>query len=262
MLWPHHQRTIDRLVAQFESDPAFPALIVAGSLTKGLGREDSDVDIMLVASDEEYARRAPEHAYQYFTTELCDYPGGYVDGKIVDVAFLRDCAERGNEPVRAAFVGAYLAYCHLPEVAELLPRIPVYPEHERQQKMELFYAQVQAMQWYVGEAEKRHDTYLMQHMVSDLVLFGGRLILAYNKTLYPYHKWFMTALRAAPEKPDDFMALIDDLLAHPSKAAADALCESLYGFTAWPVPPEGWPSRFMQDVEWLWRSGRAPLADW
>jgi hypothetical protein len=33
------------------------------------------------------------------------------------------------------------------------------------------------------------------------------------------------------------------------------------GFTDWPKPQEGWPSRFMTDVEWTWRVGRPALAD-
>lgn len=37
----------------------------------------------------------------YFSTEFCDYPGGYVDGKVHDKAYLRAVAERGNEPTRA-----------------------------------------------------------------------------------------------------------------------------------------------------------------
>ena len=41
---------------------------------------------MLIATDEEYARRAATRALTYYATDLCDYPGGYVDGKIVNVA--------------------------------------------------------------------------------------------------------------------------------------------------------------------------------
>ena len=32
--------------------------------------------------------------------------------------------------------------------------------------------------------------------------------------------------------------------------------------TDWPALPTGWPSRFIEDSEWAWRKGRAPLADW
>jgi hypothetical protein len=172
-------------------------------------------------------------------------------------------ADHGSEPARAAFAHAFVAYSRQPEVSDLVERIPVYPEHERRAKIQSFYAQVQAFQWYVGEAEKRRDPYLMMHVIADLVLFGGRMILAHNRILYPYHKWFMTELARAPEKPADLMDLIDRLLAEPSKAHADAFCECVLGFTDWDKPSENWPVRFMQDSEWNWRYGRRPpLADW
>ena len=183
-------------------------------------------------ANEEYARRQLEHALTYYATDLCDYPGGYVDGKIVNVAFLEEVADRGSEPARAAFEKVIVAYSHLPQLDDLLRRITAYPEARHAEKIRSFYAQLLAMQWYVGEAEKRNNRYLMMHVVSDLVLFGGRLILAHNRMLYPYHKWFLRALQDAPQKPDDLMALIDQLLNEPNKANGDRFCEAILNFTA------------------------------
>jgi hypothetical protein len=214
-----------------------------------------------VATDAEYARRAAAHDYAIYAPDMCDYEGGYADGKVIDLAFLRDVAAQGSEPARAAFVGAILAYARLPELGDLLAEIVTYPEAAHSAKIQSFFAQVQAWQWYVGEAEKRDNRYLLLHTTAQLVLFGGRMILAHNRVLYPYHKWFMTAVERAPEKPDQCMALIDRLLHEPSKAHADAFCEALFAFTAWDQPPEGWPARFMQDTEWAWRTGHVPLPD-
>lgn len=259
---PHHQQTIDRLTAHFESDPAFLALIIGGSIVKGLARPDSDVDFMLVAAPDEYARRVQENAFQYFSLDFTDYEGGYVDGKVIDIAFLRDAAERGSEPTRSAFANAIIPFSRNPEIDALIARIPVYPEDTHHEKIKSFYAQVQAHQWFVGEAEKRGDAYLMTHATAQLVLFGGRMILAHNRILYPYHKWFMTFLRRAPDQPADLMERIDALLTTPSKATADAFCECVLNFTAWDIPTEGWPVRFMHETEWTWRSGTAAIGDW
>jgi hypothetical protein len=259
----HHQQTIDRLSAHFQADPAALALIIGGSVAKGLCRPDSDVDFMLVVSDEDFARRAQDNAYHFFSRDFTDYDGGYVDGKIIDRAFMREAADHGSEPARAAFVSAFITFSRDPEIAELLAHLPVYPEAEHSAKIQSFHAQMQALQWFVGEAEKRNNPYLMLHAVSDLVLFGGRMILAYNRILYPYHKWFITELRRAPHKPADLIERIDTLLAAPSKAHADAFCDSVLNFTDWEVGSEIWPVRFMRDSEWNWRYGsRPPLADW
>ena len=260
---PHHQLAIDRLTAHFQADMAFLALIIGGSIVKGLARPDSDVDFMLVATPAEYARRVQENAFQYFSLDFTSYQGGYADGKVIDMAFLRDAADHGSEPARSAFDRAIVAFTRDPEIIDLVARIPAYPEYNYSMKIKAFYAQVQAFQWFVGEAEKRGDAYLMTHAVAQLVLFGGRMILAHNRILYPYHKWFMTMLNRAPNKPANVMMLIDDLLAHPSKVRADAFCECVLSFTEWDIPTEGWPVRFMHDSEWTWRnSSHPPLADW
>jgi predicted nucleotidyltransferase len=258
----HHRKVVDRLVKTFENDPNYAALIVGGSIVRGWEREDSDVDIMLVASDEAFERFKVTKAYHYFNRDLCDYEGGYVDGKIVNVQFLEEVASHGIEPARSAFVNGIVAYSHIPGLEELVLRCATYPESERKDKIHAFYAQVQAMQWYVGEAVKRSDPYLMAHMLSDLVLFGGRLILAHNRILFPYHKWFLTALRSAPEKPEGLVEMIEDLLAQPSPAGIEAFCTTILNFTDWEVPAESWPVRFMEDAEWGWRTGRFSLDDW
>jgi hypothetical protein len=41
-----------------------------------------------------------------------------------------------------------------------------------------------------------------------MVLDSARLLLAYNRMLYPYHKWLMRAVQNAPEKPADFLTLV------------------------------------------------------
>jgi len=260
-MWEHHRQTVNRLIERFSEDSRFPALIIGGSLVKGYGRPDSDVDIVFVATDTEYASRLPKNQLHYYSTEECDYPGGYVDGKIVDLQFLREAAERGSEPARSAFTGAFLAYCHDPEVDILLKRIPVYPEDGHLEKVRSFIAQLLAWQWYAGEAEKLANTYLMHHAVSEILLYGGRLILAHNRILYPFHKWFIADLRKAPQKPDNLISLMDTLLNQPSKAAVDRFCESVLAFRSWEMPPEGWPARFMKDTEWTWRDGQVALPD-
>ena len=261
-MFAHHQRTIDRLAERFAPDQRFMALLIAGSIAHGWAREDSDVDILLLATDEEYARREPANDLTYFTTELCDYPGGYVDGKIISRAFLEEVADRGSEPARSAFRGVTIVWTRDPELAALLRRIPVYPDDEiRGERIRSFHAQLLVLQWYAGEVEKRGDAYLMAHVAADLVLFGGRMILAHNRILYPYHKWLTRALRGAPEKPACLFERIDDLLAHPRRETVDAFCKCVLEFTDWEVDPKTWPARFMHDTEWAWRRGQAAIGD-
>ncbi|HEX7733778.1 MAG TPA: hypothetical protein VF458_02910 [Ktedonobacteraceae bacterium] len=258
----HHLRVIERLKEKFQDDPRYLALIVDGSLVKGRGQVNSDVDIQLVASAEEYARCVEKGEFWYYDAEICDYPGGYVDGKIIDVQFLRDAAHHGSEPARAAFVGAFLAFSHLPELDNLLKQIPVYQDSEREAKMQAFYGQVQMLNWYVKDAEKRDQLYLRAHATSEMVFYAARLVLAYNHILYPYHKWLMYEVERAPEKPENFLSLAETLLKDGSAANADALWQCIDQYRDWGLTWSQALVLFMKESEWNWREGRAPLADW
>lgn len=260
-LWPHHQRTVERLRQRFGSDSRFDALLIGGSLVKGYGREDSDVDVVFVATPGEYREREQGGDFSYYAEEDCDYPGGYVDGKVVDLNFLLDVAERGSEPARAAFVGAFAAFSHLPQLPELLARITAYPEHERTEKMRAFYSQLLIMNWYIGEAEKRSDLYLLRHVSTELALYAGRLFLAHNRILYPYHKWFMRRLGEAPDKPDNLLAAIQEVLATPSRQTAQALLDCVNSFQDWDISFGEATRYFLQNREWNWRELQTPLED-
>ncbi|MFL5592333.1 MAG: nucleotidyltransferase domain-containing protein, partial [Ktedonobacteraceae bacterium] len=166
----HHRRVIQRLVEQFKDNLRFPALIIGGSVAKGRARKDSDIDILLVANKEEYARREATQDFWYLDREKCYYPVVYVEGKIINMQFLVDAAKRGSEPARAAFSGAFVGYSRIPELEGLLQRIPVYQEQEHREKIEAFYSQVLLLNWLVAEAGKRKDSYLLTHAVSNLVL--------------------------------------------------------------------------------------------
>ena len=261
-MYEHHRRAIARVQALFEAQPEYLALLIGGSLVRGWGRVDSDVDIILVVTEDEYAYRAARNDLLYLNHDLCDYEGGYVDGKIVDLKYLREVAARGNEPTRSAFVKANVAFSRLPELEALLQQITLYPEVEREARMQAFVSEVTMMRWFVGEAAKRDDAYLMTRAVADLVLFGSRAILAYNRLLYPYHKWLMQVLREAPEKPDDLLALTDRLLAEPNPDHAAAYVECLQNFRDWGVEFPQAVANFTRDREWHWRRGEAPVHDW
>jgi predicted nucleotidyltransferase len=257
----NHRRALDRLVAELEEDPRFVAALLAGSIARGTERPDSDIDLILIASDEEHALRLPTRDFGYLNREVCDYPGGYAEGKVVPLSYLEEVAERGAEPARAAFVGASILCSRVPGLDAVLERARAYPEAERSAKLRSFWAQVVIQYWYIGEAERLDERYLLLRAVSDFVLFVGRLILAHNRILFPYHKWFMHELRRAPEKPDNLIGAVERLLGEPSLANATPLFTSAMSFRDWEKPPQGPGAQFMEDTEWHWRRGLAPIAD-
>jgi len=256
-----HQRAIDGLVEAYKDDDRFVALIIGGSVARGYARADSDVDFMIVATDREFARRDAADDLFINRRDLCDYDSGFVDGKVIDMAYLRDVSGFGNEPSRAAFQGAFAAFCHQREVDELLPSIPVYPEQDRDRRIKAFYSMAFIQNWLMGEAERHGNPYTVLRAASQLALYAGRLILAHNRVLYPYHKWLTRALEEAPDKPDGFIASLAALTAAPSVDTAGQLFDGIRQFRDWGVSDIEAFMWFMREVEWGWRRGTPSLED-
>lgn len=261
-LLAHHRETIDHLKNHFSADPRYRALIIGGSVVKGLARPDSDVDVMLVATDEEYARLAARRELTFYTPDLSTYEGGFVDGKYLNVQFLLDAADHGSEPTRWSFRDAIVAYSTIPDLDQLLERIAQYPVHEQETKIRSFYGQLFIMYWFTHEAEKRDNRYLMTKVTADLVLFGSRLILAHNRMLFPFHKWMMTEVERAPEKPANFVELANQLLRNPSSENARLFFECVANFRDWGISIQEAVNAFTEDSERAWMHGRPALGDW
>lgn len=180
-------------------------------------KKHDDIDAVIVAGSVAHGLVAEDH-YQdlfqrgkahYFETASCTYDGGYIDGNYMSLDFVANVAER------------------------------------KQSNIIRFYSQFEAWKWYIYEALRNQDTYLIQQSVTNDVLFGGRMILAYNETLYPFHKWFMKVLsRVEPEITiERVYACVMDF----ADGGTDAI--------------ESWPNFFMRDSELNWLQGLAPIAD-
>lgn len=249
---PHHEEAIRKLVEHFAGEETCLGVIVGGSLAKGLEREDSDVDVMLVVTPGLYRERWERNELFYITAEFCDYAGGYIDGKFVDMEYLRAVAERGNEVTRAAFTGAFVAHSKIDGLDELVRRIPLFQASEQGAKIQAFYAQFEAAAWYASEALRSGDRYLLTRAVADVVLFGGRLVLEHNGVLYPYHKHLMAELRRVREAPDGLCDLVDALLADPGPRSLRAFYDAVKAFRNWNEAGEMWQTRYMKDTELAW----------
>lgn len=260
-MYAHHAETIQRVVDHFRGDVELEALLLGGSVAHGFERPDSDVDVMFVISDESHAARNRMGKLVYSSSELCVAPTAYVDGKYLTAAMLRAVAEKGSEPARFAFQDSRVLFSRLDGLEAMLARIVRYPLEAKAERMMRFAAQLEAWNWYASEALKHENPYLLGVSVDKLVLFGGRLILAHNELLYPYHKWFLRVLEVAPDQPAGLMPAIRALYVDPSVEAIGRFYELVKGFRDWDSSGVFWPVQFMADSELNWLNGPAPVDD-
>jgi predicted nucleotidyltransferase len=258
---PHHSQSIQNVREYFERDPEVQALLLSGSIAHGFQTPASDIDIMIFVREADYQKRLRSGQLHFFSRDLCTYEGGYVDGKYLSVNFVEQILEKGSEPARFAFEGSQVLFSRVDGFAEDICRIAEYPISEKAERIRRFYAQFETWHWYCGEALSKENSYLLGMSVSKLILFGGRLILAHNEMLYPYHKWFLKVLERAREKPSDLMACIQALTETPTAEKVEAFYETVKSFQPWNDNPYHWPVQFLFDSELNWLDGRTPVDD-
>ena len=257
----HHERAIAHATETLRRDPEVRALLLGGSIAHGYESAASDVDLLIVVSDDDYDVRMREGRVQWSTAEGCEWPGGYVEGKYVSPRFLAEVARAGSEPARFAFQDARVLFSEIGDLAETLRAIARYPVEEKVPRIRRFHAQFEAWHWYGHEALKRDDRYLLGLALARTVLFGGRMILAHNERLHPYHKWFLKVLEAAPAQPPDLMERIAALYDAPSQATLLGFWATIKNFRAWEATEQPWPVQFLRDSELNWLGAATPVDD-
>ena len=257
----HHIHSIENVTAYFQRDPEVLALLLGGSIAHGFETEASDIDLMIFVSDADHATRFAENRIHFFNTELTTYPGGYVDGKYSTHRFVQEVAERGSEPARFAFAGSQILFNKMDGFSEDVRKAAEYPQPGKAERIQRFYAQFEAWHWYCGEALRLNNPYLLGTSISKFILFSGRLILAHNELLYPYHKWFLKVLEQAKDKPADLLESIHALNDKPNAENIESLYEKVKSFQPWIEGDFSWPTQFMLDSELNWRDSTTPVDD-
>lgn len=258
---PHHKLAIQSITDKLKSKEDVLGIIIGGSVAHGYANEKSDIDIMLVVSDDKYTDLVKTGNINYYETESTPYECGYIDGKYTSTQYIKKVAKAGSEPARFAFKDSFVTYSKIPNLEQIIQAASMYPKEEKVIKLEKFYAQFEAWRWYYYEGLKRNNNYLINQSISNFVLYAGRLILAYNEALYPYHKWFLRELENVKNKPENLLLYINEVLEYKNELSVENLYNSIINFNKWSSSQKHWCIQFMLDSELNWLEGPVPVAD-
>jgi predicted nucleotidyltransferase len=262
---PYHSSTIAVAIAHFRTDPTVLALLLSGSIAHGFETRDSDVDLFVLITEEAYAARVESRQLTFVSTELATYPGGFIDAKYLSLDFMRQVAERGSEAARYAFDGVKVMFSRegfdVGELEGVIREVVKYPVEGKAERVRRFRTQLEEWRCFCGEGRKKENEYLLGLAVRKLVLFGGRLVLAHNEMLYPFHKWFLKVLESAPEKPEGLMDCINRVLANPSGRNVEAFYVMVKDFQDWGEDPTGLGPQFMLGNGLTWMTDNTPVDD-
>jgi hypothetical protein len=141
-------------------------------------------------------------------------------------------------------------------------QITEYPEENRNKNLVDFYAQVLVYgNYFAIQAIEQNNQYLLSSSLSNLVLFSSRMILAYNRILFPCHKSLMRVINDAPEKPVDFIQLTNRLLEHPTKDYISQYVDLISNYKDWGLSYGQAVSLFIENNEWNWIESEPPIQE-
>lgn len=249
----HHEATIEAYVDRCRAVEDNIAVVVGGSVAHGTERPDSDVDVYLVVTEEAFAAAVRDGRMAYVDRGVATYDGGYVDIKVVSPSYLDAAAERGDDPVRASFLGSRIAWSRLDDLADRLERITRLPDASWAPRQTSFLAQARLHGGYfLPQAASLDNHYLRQHAAVHLVNAACRLLLAQQRVFFAGPKYLTEQVAALDSTPDGFAEAVDALLADASAANGRAVLDLVEATVRDAETREESLSTFVQDNELAW----------
>ena len=259
-MFDHHQRALDAALNRLRIADDALLILLDGSVARGEAREGSDVDLIVVVTDAGYESRLQRGEVAFYWPDLADWPGGYVEGRYISKSFVKAAARDGSEPTRFSFSHVRIVWGGDSEIEAIVSQIPVYPEWDRERRMDAFFSQMWiAWHYYWQVGEERQDPFLRSLGATHIVLFGARLLLAHDRILVPSQKRLMEIVAKSPSRPEGFEALVVDTLAG-ERSSAERLCNVITNVVG--KREVDFISRFQQDTEMSWFTKIHDVAEW
>jgi predicted nucleotidyltransferase len=255
----HHDDTLAAFVAQESARDDAVAVVVAGSVARGTPRPDSDVDVYLVVAEERFRTAWDTGLVSYVDSAVATYEGGYVDIKLATLDYLRRAVEGADDPTRASFGTASVAWSRDPSVEGLVAAIPHLPDDAWAERGRSYLAQLRLyVRYFLLQGEAHDNTYLRFWAAVHAVNAGGRALLALNRTLFQGPKYLEKTVPALPRVPAGYAELAAALLREPTAEHGGAYADAIEGLHDWGLPRDATLSRFVRDNELAWLTGGVP----
>lgn len=206
-MYRHHEESIEKLKEYFQNKEGVIAIVLDGSIVKGNARPDSDVDAIVVVTQEKYEALKAENRLAEVITGHCTYEGGYFDIKYKTKRIMERAALHASEPTRNAFVKAKVIYTTDGDIQPLVEQIAAYPEAERAEKVKCFNANLQLNRGYFLHCVKEDNAYMRAHLAQEIVYSVYRLILAENRELFPCNRRLEETVQKCKRRPENILEL-------------------------------------------------------
>jgi len=262
-MYKHHEDSLRIMVEYYRNQKGVIAFIFGGSVAKGMERPDSDLDGMVVVSEEEFSKRVANNTCTEIIRGKCTYPEGYFDVKYITKDFLKLAAEKASEPTRNSFVGSQVMFSDDSEIAPLVEKIPIFQKQEKEEKLLSFYADMMMNYNYYWK-KCNIENYMKIRTASEIVYCMYRLILQENEILFPCNRRLEEYAEMAPDKPENIVEMCKEFSNTLEDNLLDKIMEAYHGWTKWNYPTDKSiiSSRKQLDFEKWWYISRPLIGEW
>lgn len=262
--YPHHKEAVKELISLFYGKEGVTALVFGGSVAKHMERPDSDIDAMVIVTQEYYDRQWEQNrTAECIEMGECAYPGGYFDVKYMTKEYISDAAEKGSEPTRNSFIGSHVLFSSDEEVTELVEKIPVFQKQEYEDKMLSFYSNLQLNYNYFWKACKP-EGYMKLRVASEIVYSLYRMVLQENEILFPCNRRLEEFVKAAPDQPEHLTEYCEEFCRRLDDESLEKAVKAWEEWTHYQYPRDSavCQSRYCDDFEQWWRVPRPLISEW
>lgn len=260
-MYKHHEESIEKLKEYFLPMKGMIAIVLDGSIVKGNERPDSDIDALIVVTEETYAELAAQNRLAEVIPGHCTYEGGYFDVKYKTKAILEEAAQYASEPTRNAYVKARILYSSDADIAPLVEKIAAYPEHEREAKIQCFNANLQLNRGYFLHCVPEENAYMRAHLTQEIVYSVYRLILIENRELFPCNRRLEETVAKCKKRPADILERGAAFLREVTITNCEDFVTAFWEQTALPLTDDVSEncSQYVKYYEDWWREMRPPF---
>lgn len=262
-MYKHHEESLKIMTDYFRNYPGVIALIFHGSVAKGLERPDSDLDAIVIITEEQWKKQRAENRLAEGIPGLCTYPEGYFDVKYRTRRDLDEVLENGSEPCRATYIGARVMFSDDPEIPALVEKLAKFDTSTRDEKMLTFYANMIFNRGYFFSCLKEDDVYFVTHVVSELIYSVYRMILLENEVWFSCNRKLEWQVMNCPSKPEGILDRARDLAANCTRETVDAFCDCYLNWTQYPHSTDRGliHTHYVDMYEEWWRKGGAKFVN-
>ncbi len=261
-MYKHHLDSIDIMKEYYEKKGAV-ALVLGGSVAKGNERPDSDLDGMVILTEESYEELYQKNITTDYVSGLCTYEGGYFDIKYMTKSYLKDLAKKGSEPARSGFRSCKILFSHDEEIEEILPLIPVFQKQEKDEKILSFYSDFWLNYYYFLKCCNT-DGYMRMRTVAEIIYDLYRIILQEAEILFDCNRRLEGQIEAISDDTAQLVTIGHKLEISQTVEDADAFVNKFFEISTYKGPADMALvfTTYSKDFQEWWREYRPNINEW